>query len=283
MHRADGSRLGRLRDLTVDLDDSEPVVRRLVVGTRHRVSALVDWDAVTSFEHTLVQLGPAGTIEPTDLSLQGQLPLKHGELLLGRDVLDTQVVDLAGSRLARVGDILLTRLVSEQLLVGAVDVGFGAVCRRLGLGFAADHFATEDIAWADLHLTSARGHRVQLRTAKGAVHRLDDHELAVLLSRVSVSAGAEVLATVKPALAGAALAGSRPELARKLMAALDEPRLDPALDTLPTETAHLLRRLRSQPQPRRFLRHRRRNDRSVPVDGENAVQPTATKPDQPNE
>lgn len=262
---ADGSRLGVLRDLTVNLDDADPFGRRLVVRTRRRVTALVEWDAVTSFEHTLVQLGTTAPITRIDADIQGDLPLEHGELLLGRDVLDTQVVDVAGSRLARVGDILLTRADDERLLVGAVDVGFGAVCGRLGLGAIARRFRSEDIAWSDLHLTSARGHQVQLRTPKAVVHRLDDRELAVLLSRVSVSAGADVLAAVAPTRAGAALAGSHPDLARKLMGALEQPQLDPAIDALPAAQAHRLRRLRAEPSRRRLQRHRRPRDRTPPT------------------
>jgi hypothetical protein len=235
------------------------------VGTHRKIDAVVEWGAVTSFEHTLVQLGPNDESAGSVLRPDGELALDHGELLLGRDVMDTQVVDVGGSRLARVGDVLLTRLIDERLLVGAVDVGFGAVCRRLGLGFIAERMPSKDIAWDDLHLTSKQGHRVQLRAPKALVHRLNEQELAVLLSRVSVDAGADVLATVEPTVAGAILAGSHPELARKLMSALEDPRVEPALDTLSAEQARRLRFLRAEPPPRRFLRHRPRGRRPGPV------------------
>lgn len=53
-------------------------------------------------------------------------------LLLGRDVLDTQVFDIAGKRLARVGDVRLEEDQGTLRAVG-VEVGVGAVMRRLGL------------------------------------------------------------------------------------------------------------------------------------------------------
>lgn len=136
-----------------------------------------------------MQLGPVGHITEISSDSNGELPLGEGELLLGRDVLDTQVVDIAGLRLARVGDILLTRLPDDRLEVGAVDVGFGSICRRLGLSWPAEHMNEEPLGWGSIHLTSARGHQVQLVTSKAAMHRLDGQELAALLSRLSVASG----------------------------------------------------------------------------------------------
>jgi hypothetical protein len=258
---ADGTPAGRLRDVTIDLDDAEPVVRRLVVGTRRRIHRFVDWDTVDAFSPDLVQLAPEVAEADLDATFADDLPLDHGELLLGRDVLDTQVVDVTGGRLARVGDVLMTRLDDGRLLVGAVDVGFGAVCRRLGLHTLAVRLGDEAVGWDALHLTSARGHRVQLRTSKAAMHRLDEQELAQLVSRLSVAAGAEVLGAVNASKAGAALARSGTDVAAPLMVELSGEQLDRALDTLPNEEARQLRSIRARPRRRRFLRHRRRRAR----------------------
>ena len=58
----------------------------------------------------------------------GPVPLGPDELLLARDVLDTQIVDTAGRRVQRVGDVLLVRLPDSHLEVVAVDVGIGGCC-----------------------------------------------------------------------------------------------------------------------------------------------------------
>ena len=50
-----------------------------------------------------------------------------------RDVLDTQIIDLVGQRLARVADVVLTRTADDRLELVGVEVGFGGVLRRLGL------------------------------------------------------------------------------------------------------------------------------------------------------
>ena len=58
------------------------------------------WSAVASFERSEVQLRD---IEPWEGFVigYGEDPLEEDELLLVRDVLDTQIVDVAGHRLSR--------------------------------------------------------------------------------------------------------------------------------------------------------------------------------------
>ena len=109
---------------------------------------------------------------------------------MARDVLDTQVVDVAGQRLARVADVVLALAGGAGgagrtgLEVVGVEVGFGAVLRRLGLRRMTPARTEDVVAWSDLHLTSERGHTVQLAAARSAVHRLDARGLAALVSRV---------------------------------------------------------------------------------------------------
>ena len=82
-------------------------------------------------------------------------------------------------------------------LVG-VEVGFGAVLRRLGLHRLARRARADVVGWTDLHLTSERGHAVQLATPRSAVHLLAARELAVLLSRLDTESAAEVLRVKDP-------------------------------------------------------------------------------------
>lgn len=256
---ADGSTLGALLDLTIRLDvDEYPLVERLVVGHRHHVSHLVSWTAVASFEHSLVQLDDDGGIDAIDADELADLPLHHDELLLVRDVLDTQIVDIADRRLERVGDVLLTRLSDDRLRVVAVDVGFGSVAHRIGMHRLEHRLSQDAVDWRFLHLTSARGHIVQLTTTKTAVHRLDARELAVLVSRLSTEAGADVLETVHPTRAAEALTASQREVRRRLMMAMDEEPAAAVVEELPSPHKKRYARLRAEPPAprRRYLRHR---------------------------
>lgn len=203
----DGTPLGRLADLTARLDGngSAHLVDRLMVRLRDGSVGLLGWEAVADFTADRVIV----TTAPTESGLT----LEPDEILLKRDVLDTQIVDVVGQRLARVADVLLSRTRGGRLELCGVDVGFTGVLRRLGVRLPS----REDIvAWSDLHLTSERGHAVQLSTPRAAVHRLDARGLAALVSRVDVDAATEILAVRDPQVAADAVRTVHPEVAERL-------------------------------------------------------------------
>ena len=59
--------------------------------------------------------------------------LDADEILLGRDVLDTQVVDVVGQRLARVADVLLDRMPDRGWRCSGWRSASPVCCARLGL------------------------------------------------------------------------------------------------------------------------------------------------------
>ncbi len=113
------------------------------------------------------------------------------------------------------GDVLLEPRDGLLLPVG-VEVGPASLVRRLGLRRSADRLAEHVVAWTDLHLTSARGHQVQLGTSAAALHRLDARELAELVARLPPTHAADVLAAVPPERASQALELSHPHVQRRL-------------------------------------------------------------------
>ena len=207
----DGREVGRLADLTVRLDGSGSAVERLILRLPGGRIALLPWAAVESIHLGRVVVG----VEPTGFDTAGlSAALAPDEIMLNRDVLDTQIVDVVGQRLARVADVVLGRTRDGRLELLGAEVGFTGVLRRLGLRRMP---AGEDIvAWSDLHLTSDRGHAVQLATPRSAVHRLDARGLAALVSRVDVDAANEILAVRDPQVAADAVRVVHPEVAERI-------------------------------------------------------------------
>lgn len=246
-----GATVGRLADLTVRLG-GPPLVDRLLLTFSDGRSALLPWDAVDGLHSgrlVLVDGAPSGTTGPGALA--------PDEILLRRDVLDTQIVDVVGQRLARVADVVLGRTREGRLELLGVEVGFGGVLRRLGLPLKA---VGEDIvAWPDLHLTSERGHAVQLSTPRAAVHRLDARGLAALVSRVDTDAATEILAAKEPAVAADAVSTVHPEVGERVLLAMEPRQADRIVAAMPAEHAGRWRhRLAHRPawHGRRFLRSR---------------------------
>jgi len=203
----DGTPVGRLTDLTMRLDGTQ-LVARLVIRRPDGRSGLLPWDEVGEFHPDRVTV----TAEP--VATTGALPLEPDEILLKRDVLDTQVIDVVGQRLARVADVVLSRTRHGRLQLRGVDLGFSGVLRRLGLRRVPA--GADIVAWPDLHLTSERGHMVQLSTPRAAVHRLDARGLAALVSRVDVATANEILAVRDPQVAAEAVRVIPPEVAERI-------------------------------------------------------------------
>ena len=227
MTDGDGRRVGRLEDVAVTLEDEHPSVTSLVIR-RRRHDEVVPWKRVRTFEPTGVVLGDADGADTEG----------RDELRLGRDVLDAQIVDVAGRRVRRVSDIDLARSAGGLRAV-AVDVGWPGVLRRIGLDrLGHAHPARRDLVdWGDLHVASARGHGLQVQTTGAALHRLSPGELSELVARLPPQRAAEALDAVGPDRAAAAMSIVRPRLGGRLVGSLPHELASRTLDTMPVDDA----------------------------------------------
>jgi hypothetical protein len=256
---ADRQPVGRLLDVSTILSAETPRLHRLAIGTRPRPRYVVPWSLVASLDDLTIRLGAAlSDLEPfqVDRGMDlGDIALDADEVLLGRDVLDSQVVDLSGLRLSRVSDVLLTDDDSALAVVG-VDLGLGALLRRLGFTRLGDRMRPVLVDWKDLHLASLRGNRVQLATAADGIRRLDPVALAEVLSRLGTEPAAEVLRTVGPALSAVALDASHDVHRRRLLRALPPEEARRVIDAAPSAVGRAFKELRDQPEmrSRRFRR-----------------------------
>ena len=256
---SDGNAVGRLADLTVALGRpaGPRLVERVIVTRGHAAPLVLCWDAVANLQSGRVVLGLcAGETAAFEVGSVAEV-LGEDEILLGRDVLDTQVVDVVGQRLARVADVVMARTPEARLEVLGVEVGFGGVLRRLGLGSLVTRSTTDVVAWSDLHLTSEHGQAVQLAAPRAAVHRLDPRSLAALVSRVDTESATQILVGQDPAVAAAAVREVHPDIGERVLRALPEIQADRIVGAMPAE--HALRwrdRLARRPTllGRRFLR-----------------------------
>ena len=116
---AGGARIGRVRDLAVRPGSGPwPVVSLRIGG---RAATVVPASRIEAIEDDRIELadGPVA-------------PAPHGSVWLRDALLDREVVDAAGRRIVRVGDVLID-VGGHGLAAVAVDLGAAAVVRRLGL------------------------------------------------------------------------------------------------------------------------------------------------------
>ena len=254
-----GDRLGRLEDVTILHGDARPEVHRIL---------LRDADERRAVDGDLVELvdGPSLTARRTpDDRDERDTDVGTTELRLGADVLDAQIVDLTGHHVVRVGDVLIADIDGRILVVG-VEVDAGAVLRRLGLRRLARRVPTRVVPWDELHLTSRRGHEVQLEARSAHLDRCSALDLAHLLARLRVEHATDILEQA-PRLGADALAVSHDEVGRRLLASLPEATAEQMLAEMPADRADEYRSaLQATHRPRRRFRRLHGWTRHAPVE-----------------
>ena len=229
-----GRQIGRVADLVVSLDDTFPPVTGVLVrarrGTDPRVVPVAAVQAIGTEGVVL-----AGPLAPGD-------EVADDLLLLGRDVLDVQVVDAASRALARVGDV---DLATERRRPAAVRRR-----RRLARDPAAPGSATRwrgaphATRWTGPDCTSpaVRATRCSSPRPPPPSTASTPPTSPELLARLPVMRGGEVLETVASARGAAALATVHPELGADLVEVLTPERALRLLEQMPdAEAADALR------------------------------------------
>src|SRR5438132_6425671 len=124
----EGRRLGVLRDISVSLNETFPVVTALVVRSplgNSQNDMIIPWYQVNSLEEPQIHLVVK---QPQIASYTPQ----SDALLLVRDILDKQIVDTQGFRVVKVNDLKLAKIKKTARLVG-VDISLSGLLRRLGI------------------------------------------------------------------------------------------------------------------------------------------------------
>jgi CBS domain-containing protein len=181
-----GGRLGTVDDLIVRLGEDEyPPVTGLVAQVAGR-QVFVPADAVASIEHGRV------TLRLARLDLQ-PFERRPQEVLLDKDVLDRQLINVEGARLVRSNDIELTRLEGWYRVVG-VDVSPRSYARRLLPRRLGGRIETRSfLDWANVEPFTGHVPTVRLRVPHPKLARLHPAELADLVEAASHREGEEII------------------------------------------------------------------------------------------
>ncbi|MCG6536603.1 MAG: CBS domain-containing protein, partial [Syntrophales bacterium LBB04] len=122
----EGNPLGRIADLVADLREHDPPITGLIVSGSDKNRRHVPWSWVEELLPGTVKLHLGDREVPNFITGQ------PGEILLGKGLLDKQIVDTGGAKVVRVNDLQLRRR-NGVLVLSKVDVGMRGLLRRLGL------------------------------------------------------------------------------------------------------------------------------------------------------
>ena len=216
-----GEEIGTLVDVVARWDGEEPYppVTGLVVRVGRR-EAFVTIDDVADVTHDVVELRSAR------LDLR-EFARRPGEVMLARDVVDHQLVDVDGVQVIRAADLYLAWMPGPASpapdrpgppgparvlrLVGA-DVSMQTLVRRLGPKRWRGRPTPERVIdWSNIQPFAGQVPQVKLRESNQGLHRLRPGELADLLEDLGREGRQELLASLEPETAADALEEMDPE------------------------------------------------------------------------
>ena len=186
---ADGSRLGKVKDLIVRLGGAGyPPITGFLVIVAGRPSFLG--------VERVSEIGADGVV-----MRKAKLDLRHferrpDEVLLGRDLLDRQLINVEGARLVRANEIELALVGGSWRVVG-VDTGARGGLRRLLPKALGAHIATgEFLDWAGVEPFVGHVPTVRLRVPHPKLAKLHPAQIADLVEAASRREGEEIIQAV---------------------------------------------------------------------------------------
>jgi CBS domain-containing protein len=195
-----GDVVGSIVDFIAKWDGAEPYppVTGMVVRVG-RQRAWVPGDNVADLNASGAQLRSAR------LDLRAFVR-REGEVLLARDVLDHQLVDVDGRQVIRAADLYLVRLGADDLRLVGVDVSPKTLLRRLGPRHLRSRPTPDKVIdWASIEPFGGAVAQVPLRTTHEGLRELRPAELADLLEDLGRPARQELLAQLEPETAADAM------------------------------------------------------------------------------
>jgi len=226
--------IGRVKDIIITLGETFPKVTGLLVLT----SAKKEEKVLLVGEIDLI-----GTQFVTTRATRDRVvwtTLRESEVLLLRDVIDQQVVDIEGARVIRVNDLKLAKVDQDVRLIAA-DVGISGMLRRLNLdrpvGWILKLFKInipeQLIGWD--HVQNLSGGRIAVPTK--TITDLHPADVAQIISQVQTDKRTEIFSALSEKTAAEALHELEPMLGALLISTLDTKKALGVLEKMPVDEA----------------------------------------------
>ena len=237
---ASGAARGRVRDLAVAPQDHPTRVAYLIVRT-------TEGERIVPAESVRV-LEPSVHTD-TDPSGWEAYTASDGVLLLKRDLLDQQIIDVHGRKVVRVNDVELdsTPVNSHVLLnVVAVDVGARGAIRRLAKGIVPaftmrallDRIPPRVIPWQYVDLIETDpARRVKLKIAYEGLSRLHPADIADIVEDLPPAEREAVFETIDEEVAAEALEEIDPDIKKSIVESLDSDRVADIVEEMDPDAA----------------------------------------------
>lgn len=231
-----GEEIGRLRDIIVGPGEPFPPVQALVVSRRGSLF-LLRWDQINLFNRRVI----SANVYASDVSPASLVP---SDILICRDLLDKQIVDINGAKLVRVNDLKFGDVSGKMCLVAA-DIGLRGVLRRIDLETRGERFLAlfryklphKLIGWNFLQTIEPRLTKLTLTVSRQKVSKLHPADLAEIISEVSQKERTALFGSLDLQTAAEALHELEPRVQAEIIDDMSQERASDILEQMPPDEA----------------------------------------------
>jgi magnesium transporter len=230
----EGERVATVKDVIVRLgEEDHPPLVGVVARYRRRDFFVSRW-RITDFSEDGVRLN-------SDILDLRPFERRHGEVLLARNVLDKQLIDVDGKRVVRVNDVQIIDVGGEWRVTGA-DVSLQGLWRRLApAGLIGTRKVVEVIDWSNVGYLATDEATVRLKSSSDKLARLHPVEIARLAESLSYHHGSEVVESLDDETAAETLEEMPAARQARILGDMDEERAADILEWMsPDEAADVL-------------------------------------------
>jgi len=231
-----GEEIGRLKDIIIGVGEPFPAVTAILVSSG-KETFLVPWDQINLFNRRVISVAArAHDILPA--------AIPSTDILIYRDLLDKQIVDINGAKLVRVNDLELGDVKGKLCLVAA-DIGLRGLLRRLGVEKRGEAFFSffnhklqhRLIAWHYVQTIEPKVSRLTLTVSGQKVSSLHPADLADIISDVSQKERTAIFGSLDVDTAAEALHELEPRVQADIIDDMSKERASDILERMPPDEA----------------------------------------------
>jgi CBS domain-containing protein/sporulation protein YlmC with PRC-barrel domain len=231
-----GEEIGRLKDIIVGLGEPFPAVTSVVISAGND-TYLVPWDMINLFNRRVISVNARmDVLKPAEVA--------SSDILICRDLLDKQIVDIHGAKLVRVNDLELGEVKGKLCLVAA-DIGLRGLLRRLGVEKRGEKFLAllkyklqhKLISWTYVQTVEPKLTRLTLRVSRQKVSSLHPADLAEIISEVSQKERTAMFGSLDVDTAAEALHELEPRVQADIIDEMSKERASDILERMPPDEA----------------------------------------------
>ncbi|CAN5234220.1 CBS domain-containing protein [soil metagenome] len=229
---AEGERIAFIKDVIVRYgeEDYPPLVG--IVARYRRRNFFMPQSKITTLDRN------GAKMNSVVLNLQ-PFTRRENEVLLAKDVLDNQLIDVDGKRVVRVNDVQIIAVGTRWRVTGA-DISLQGFLRRLmPAGFYGSNRIVEVLDWADVGYlaTDKSSVAVKLKSSKDKLSRLHPVEIAQLAERLSPIHRTEIVESLDDEIAADTLEEMSTENQARILEGIERERAADLLEEMSPDDA----------------------------------------------